>query len=561
MTTTLNHLGVLIRGTNAERLVYSTTGLKPSSFFLETDTDDLFVWNGVAWIEVAGGGGAAHDILSATHSDAAVGAVTRGDLIIGNATPAWDDLPIGTAGQLLTTDGNDPAWASFDWDTQGAAAAADMVHTHSADGEGGQLDWDNIWSDAVHDHSADAEGGQFSGAAALTDVPNHVHAGVAGDGGQLDWDSVWSDAVHSHGSDAEGGSTITPVVVDLNGGADALVLDADGDTAIDGNTDDQIRFKLGGTIWIRMHGGGHIVSAVDGGSTLGDSFFRWLAIYVNMIYLNGTADGLVLDADGDTTLSAPTDDQIDIEIAGADAGTWTASGLKLAAGDDNFPNNDGRGLASRFINQTGLTTWGAHFRTGETTGPGNGTLASYSWAAAPFITPGTLIWSAAGEYAYVGDASASYRAFLNRSITNNAASWQEKHLVGRFCPGVFGAIGLRFDDGTDTNYVEIYATDVAGDATTTLEWRVPTGIVTSNINVPLGTFLTFYLRCYYDGVSAYYAIGYILAEDGNIQGIAGFVATITAWVPAAGRAGIILRNDTAGGSGPSECDWFYTTFA
>lgn len=52
--------------------------------------------------------------------------------------------------------------------------------------------------------------------------------------------------------------------------------------------------------------------------------------------LNGEADALVLDADADTTISAPTDDQIDIEIAGADdfritANTFTAlSGSTIA---------------------------------------------------------------------------------------------------------------------------------------------------------------------------------------------------------------------------------------
>jgi hypothetical protein len=52
--------------------------------------------------------------------------------------------------------------------------------------------------------------------------------------------------------------------------------------------------------------------------------------------LNGEADALVLDADADTTISAPTDDQIDIEVNGADdfritANTFTAlSGSTIA---------------------------------------------------------------------------------------------------------------------------------------------------------------------------------------------------------------------------------------
>lgn len=48
--------------------------------------------------------------------------------------------------------------------------------------------------------------------------------------------------------------------------------------------------------------------------------------------LDGLADGLVLDTDGDTTISAPTDDQIDFEIAGADDFTMTANAFNVLAG-------------------------------------------------------------------------------------------------------------------------------------------------------------------------------------------------------------------------------------
>jgi hypothetical protein len=47
---------------------------------------------------------------------------------------------------------------------------------------------------------------------------------------------------------------------------------------------------------------------------------------------NGTADCIVLDADGDTTISAPTDDQIDIEIAGNDDFTFTANAFNVLSG-------------------------------------------------------------------------------------------------------------------------------------------------------------------------------------------------------------------------------------
>jgi hypothetical protein len=57
-----------------------------------------------------GGGGGPHDILSITHSDSNPDAVVQGDLVIGNATPNWDRLPIGGVGEVLTSDGTDPSW-------------------------------------------------------------------------------------------------------------------------------------------------------------------------------------------------------------------------------------------------------------------------------------------------------------------------------------------------------------------------------------------------------------------------------------------------------------------
>jgi len=55
----------------------------------------------------------AHALLDGSvNSDTTVSSVTRGDLIIGNSTPAWDDLAIGSANSVLWTDGTDPSWAT-----------------------------------------------------------------------------------------------------------------------------------------------------------------------------------------------------------------------------------------------------------------------------------------------------------------------------------------------------------------------------------------------------------------------------------------------------------------
>ena len=61
---------------------------------------------------------AAHDILSATHDDSTTAAVTQGSLVIGNATPKWDELAISSSiGSTLTkvvgTDGTDSGFRTL----------------------------------------------------------------------------------------------------------------------------------------------------------------------------------------------------------------------------------------------------------------------------------------------------------------------------------------------------------------------------------------------------------------------------------------------------------------
>ncbi len=53
-----------------------------------------------------------HNILDGSiHGDTVADAVTRGSIIIGNATPKWDELVVGTG--LLRGDGTDVAWRSY----------------------------------------------------------------------------------------------------------------------------------------------------------------------------------------------------------------------------------------------------------------------------------------------------------------------------------------------------------------------------------------------------------------------------------------------------------------
>ena len=97
---------------------------------------------------------------------------------------------------------------------------------------------------------------------------------------------------------------------DLNG--TELILDADGDTSLHADTDDQIDIRIGGADDFAFKANKF---EVQSGSN---------------IDMNGTE--LILDADGDTSITADTDDQIDIKVSGADDFQIVANNFKVLSG-------------------------------------------------------------------------------------------------------------------------------------------------------------------------------------------------------------------------------------
>lgn len=80
-------------------------------------------WGQVAHSELAGTGSALLD--GSRHSDTAAGTVVAGDLVTGNATPAWSRLARGTSGYFLKAGASVLAWAQIAFtDITGAITAA-----------------------------------------------------------------------------------------------------------------------------------------------------------------------------------------------------------------------------------------------------------------------------------------------------------------------------------------------------------------------------------------------------------------------------------------------------
>lgn len=81
--------------------------------------DGALSWGGGTFIASSTLVVGVHELLSAVHTDTVTASVVRGDVIVGNSTPKWARLAIGTAGKMLRTDGTDASWS-----TDGSALTA-----------------------------------------------------------------------------------------------------------------------------------------------------------------------------------------------------------------------------------------------------------------------------------------------------------------------------------------------------------------------------------------------------------------------------------------------------
>lgn len=132
---TVNTAGVVTAATAALSLTASVSGVLPMAnggTGVSVSADDtVLIGSGAAWVAQTlvncttglayatatntfscAAGGVAHNLLSATHTDTVAASPVRGDLLVGNSTPAWTKIAVGTAGQILTNNAVDPSWSN-----------------------------------------------------------------------------------------------------------------------------------------------------------------------------------------------------------------------------------------------------------------------------------------------------------------------------------------------------------------------------------------------------------------------------------------------------------------
>lgn len=71
--------------------------------------------------------GSNHNVLSATHSDTVAASVVKGDIVVGNSTPKWTRLPVGTNTQVLTADSAEATGIKWAAAAGGTEAQANKV--------------------------------------------------------------------------------------------------------------------------------------------------------------------------------------------------------------------------------------------------------------------------------------------------------------------------------------------------------------------------------------------------------------------------------------------------
>jgi len=93
-----------------------------------------------------------------------------------------------------------------------------------------------------------------------------------------------------------------------------------------------------------LAGGGTSIVFTAAPAATDTAYIQYLgqAIVQNLLDTNGAA--LILDADGDTTITADTDDQIDIAIAGADDFQFTANKFSVLTGSNQSFADSAKGL-------------------------------------------------------------------------------------------------------------------------------------------------------------------------------------------------------------------------
>jgi len=179
--------------------------------------------------------------------------------------------------------------------------------------------------------------------------------------------------------------------------------------------------------------------------------------------VNGVSDGIILDADADTTISADTDDQIDIKIGGTDAlrvtgtaltgnalATVGASGTALSLAGITFYQGQSGSIYTADVSGTddsaeNNTAYGASAMDAITTGDNNTAMGEHALGALNTGADNVAIGYNAGSSA----TSGSYSVMIGRNAgaANNSRLTAVGYYAGAASTGIGGTY-LGFNAGS-----------------------------------------------------------------------------------------------------------------
>ena len=169
--------------------------------------------------------------------------------------------------------------------------------------------------------------------------------------------------------------------------------------------------------------------------TLGDSSDTFVVTTGAKLDINGTE--LILDADADTSITADTDDQIDIRIAGADdfqftANTFTAAASSIVALDDGA-------VATPALTNTGDLNTGIYFPAADTVGVTTGGTEQFRFGSNPIPGSGNKNLAINGGMRI---RQRSISAYAGGSQTGLGAStaYTQVDMFKLFCSGTAGRV-------------------------------------------------------------------------------------------------------------------------
>ena len=184
--------------------------------------------------------------------------------------------------------------------------------------------------------------------------------------------------------------------------------------------------------------------------TLGDSSDTFVVTTGAKIDLNGTE--LILDANANTSITADTDDQIDIRIAGADdfqftANTFTAAASSIVALDDGA-------VATPALTNTGDLNTGIYFPAADTVGVTTGGTEQFRFGSNPIPGSGNKNLAINGGMRIRQRAISAYAGGSQTGLGASTA-YTQVDMFKLFCSGTAGRVTA---DGSNNSAADSLAT-------------------------------------------------------------------------------------------------------